>query len=242
MRPTKGVVARSRNTAVKIPSTNSSLAIGLLPGHFVLAARPGKIMKLALISFSLAVVLSAQHLPDIYKDEMHGDPPYLSEPNWHSLLNGKDTSGWHADGGGAHEWFTTRAVNWRRVFNPKLLNTSPQPGDRLVNGKMGKTKDLVSDEKFGDFELYLEFLVPKGSNSGVFLHGLYEVQIFDSYGYAGALMVGDCGGIYADPQGHGGSPPLLNASRPPGDWQGQKDSQCARATSAAQRYSRPARV
>jgi hypothetical protein len=110
-------------------------------------------------------------------------------------------------------------VTWRRVFNPKFLDTSPTPGDRLVNGKTGQTKDLLSDEKFGDFELYLEFMVPKGSNSGVFLHGLYEIQIFDSYGYAGPLMVGDCGGIYAGPDGHGGSPPIVNASRPTGEWQ-----------------------
>ena len=169
-------------------------------------------MRFALLQFSLGVaMLSAQHLPDIYKDEVHGDAPFLSQPGWKSLLNGKDITGWHADGGGRHEWFATRSVNWRRVFNPKLLDANREPGDRLINGKAGKTTDLVTDEKFGDFELYLEFIVPKGSNSGVFLHGLYEIQIFDSYGYAGPLMVGDNGGIYAGPDGHGGSPPLINA-------------------------------
>jgi hypothetical protein len=163
--------------------------------------------------------LSAQHLPDIYKDELHGDPPYLSQPGWKSLLNGKDITGWHADGGGKHEWFAARSINWRRVFNPKMLVIGPAGGDRLVNGKAGKTTDLMTDEKFGDFELYLEFIIPRGSNSGVFLHGLYEIQIFDSYDYRGPFMVGDCGGIYAGADGHGGSPPLLNASRPPGEWQ-----------------------
>ena len=177
-------------------------------------------MRLVLLAISIGTaLLSAQKLPDIYKDEVHGDPPFLSQAGWHSLLNGKDTSGWHADVGGAHEWFASRSVNWRRIFNPKLLDANRAPGDRLVNGKTGVTKDLVTDEKFGDFELYLEFMVPRGSNSGVFLHGLYEIQIFDSYGYTGPLMVGDCGGIYAQPDGHGGAPPLLNASRPPGEWQ-----------------------
>jgi hypothetical protein len=176
-------------------------------------------MKFAVLALAIATALPAQKLPDIYKDETHGDPPYLSQSGWKPLLNGKDTSGWHADDHGAHEWLATRSVNWRRVFNPKLLDFNRAPGDRLVNGKTGRTKDLVTDEKFGDFELYLEFLLPKGSNSGVFLHGLYEIQIFDSFGYAGPLMVGDNGGIYADPQGHGGSAPLINASRPPGEWQ-----------------------
>jgi hypothetical protein len=177
-------------------------------------------LRLALLQIWLgAAVLSAQHLPDIYKDETHGDGPYLSQPGWKPLLNGKDITGWHADGGGKHEWFATRSVNWRRVFNPKLLDANREPGDRLINGRAGKTTDLVTDEKFGDLELYLEFIVPRGSNSGVFLHGLYEIQIFDSYGYAGPLMVGDNGGIYAGADGHGGSPPIVNASRPPGEWQ-----------------------
>jgi hypothetical protein len=67
--------------------------------------------------------------------------------------------------------------------------------------------------------LYLEFLLAKGSNSGVYLHSLYEVQVFDSYGYTGQLTVGDCGGIYGRDGSLGGSPPLRNAARPPGEWQ-----------------------
>jgi hypothetical protein len=53
----------------------------------------------------------------------------------------------------------------------------------------------------------------------VYLHGLYEVQIFDSYGFDGVLTVGDCGGIYEREGGGGGSPPSRNACRPPGEWQ-----------------------
>jgi len=94
----------------------------------------------------------------------------------------------------------------------------PEPGDRIVNGVPGKTANLVTNAKYGNFELYLEFMIAKGSNAGVYLHGLYEVQIFDSYGYTGALTVGDCGGIYESDKS-GGSPPALNASRAPGEWQ-----------------------
>ena len=42
--------------------------------------------------------------------------------------------------------------------------------------------NLVSDQKFDDFKLHLEFKYPKGSNSGVYLRGRYEVQITDSKG------------------------------------------------------------
>jgi hypothetical protein len=161
----------------------------------------------------------AQSLPDPYHDEKHGDPPYLTETGWHSLLNGRDLAGWHADKPDAPAWFTSPGVVWKRVFSPTRLTAKPAPGDRIVNAADGKAGNLVTDEKFGSFQLYLEFLLAKGSNSGVFLHGLYEVQIFDSFGFAGPLTVGDCGGIYELPDGTGGSPPARNAALPPGEWQ-----------------------
>jgi hypothetical protein len=164
----------------------------------------------------LAGALTAQQLPDLYHDEAHGDPPFLTESGWRPLLNGRDLGGWHPEG--ASEWFTARSVVWKRVFSPLKLAAKAAPGDRIVNGKDGKTAHLITDQKFGSFELYLEFLLAKGSNSGVFLHGLYEVQIFDSYGYSGPLTVGDCGGVYETEAG-GGSPPAVNAARPPGEWQ-----------------------
>jgi hypothetical protein len=161
----------------------------------------------------------AQSLPDLYHDETAGDPPFLSQPGWRPLLNGRDLAGWHAENQTAHEWFTAQSVNWKRIFAPLRLQAKPAPGDRIVNGAAGKTANLVTDATFGSFELYAEFLLAKGSNSGIFLHGLYEVQIFDSYGYTGPLAVGDCGGIYEMPDATGGSPPLRNATRPPGEWQ-----------------------
>jgi hypothetical protein len=161
----------------------------------------------------------AQSLPDLYHDESAGDPPYLTQPGWRALLNGRDLAGWHAQNQAPHEWFTTNAVTWKRVFSPIRLTAKAAAGDRIVNGKEGKTANLITDEKFGSYELYLEFLLAKGSNSGVYLHGLYEVQIFDSFGYTGPLTVGDAGGIYEHTDGTGGSPPSRNASRSPGEWQ-----------------------
>ena len=87
-----------------------------------------------------------------------------------------------------------------------------------LNGKEGKAVNLVSNSTFGSFQLYLEFMLAKGSNSGVYLHGLYEIQVFDSYGFNGPLTPGDCGGIY-EQDGGGGSAPLRNACKPPGEWQ-----------------------
>jgi hypothetical protein len=64
-------------------------------------------------------------------------------------------------------------------------------------------------------------MAPQGSNSGVYLQGLYEVQVFDSYGVA-SPKTSDCGAIYhrwIDNKPVGGSAPKMNASRKPGEWQ-----------------------
>jgi hypothetical protein len=176
-----------------------------------------------LMRFTLCVLLAAsafsQELPGLYHDEWHGDPPYLRQNGWRSLLSGRDLGGWHGVAGQANDWLTTAAVGWKRIFSPLRLTAKAGPGDRIVNGPAGRTTNLVSDEKFGDFELHLEFMTARGSNSGVYLHGLYEIQIFDSQGYDGPLQVGDCGGIYEMDGARGGAAPLRNACRPPGEWQ-----------------------
>jgi hypothetical protein len=176
-------------------------------------------LRLLLITAIGAATACAQSLPDLYHGEVYGDPPFLYEKGWRPLLNGRDLSGWHAREGAEHGWFAAHSVTWKRVFAPTRLAAKPEGGDRIVNGKDGKAADIVTDEKFGDFELYLEFMLAKGSNSGVYLQGLYEVQIFDSYGFTGPLTVGDCGAIYEFDHGGGGSPPARNAARPPGEWQ-----------------------
>jgi len=76
------------------------------------------------------------------------------------------------------------------------------------------TGDLVSERSFGDHLIHVEFQMPEGGNSGVYVHGRYEVQLLDSHGRADAeLRPGDCGGIY------GVAAPRVNASRAPDRWQ-----------------------
>jgi hypothetical protein len=91
-----------------------------------------------------------------------------------------------------------------------------------MNGPAGDTASLVTDKKFGDIELYIEYMIPKGSNSGVYLHGLYEIQIFDSWGSDEPMTTSDAGAVYHrwdGSKGFGGSPPSRNAARRPGEWQ-----------------------
>ncbi len=78
--------------------------------------------------------------------------------------------------------------------------------------------DAVTREQFRDFQLHLEFLCPTAdetgqarSNSGVYLHGRYEVQVLDSYGLPPSAN--GCGAVYSI------AAPMVNASSPPGSWQ-----------------------
>lgn len=95
----------------------------------------------------------------------------------------------------------------------------------LVNGRKGRERDLLSKQAFGDLQVHAEFLIPRGSNSGIKLHGLYEIQICDSWGIK-EPKGSDCGGIYPraelKPKYHyldKGVPPRRNACKKPGEWQ-----------------------
>jgi putative membrane-bound dehydrogenase-like protein len=95
----------------------------------------------------------------------------------------------------------------------------------LVNGPTGRSNDLFTKQYFGDVEVHVEFLIPRGSNSGIKFHGHYEIQIADTQGKQKPSGE-DCGGIYPraenSPRYHHidqGVPPLVNAARRPGEWQ-----------------------
>ena len=111
------------------------------------------------------------------------------------LFNGEDLGGWklrRPDG----------RASWS-AQNGMLVNEIPDKEHGT---------DLVSDEKFRDFTARYEFLVPKGSNSGFYVRGRYEVQILDDAG-TDAREPGNNGGIYSV------RGPSQNVSKPTGQWQ-----------------------
>jgi len=137
------------------------------------------------------------------------------EPEKVSLV-GKDLSAWSGDTG---QWQVVGEVKMDPADNRRFV-TSPGTGV-VVNGPTGRTCNLFSKYEHGDVEAHIEFMVPKGSNSGVYFQGRYEVQILDSWGVEHPKY-GDCGGIYQrwqDGRGFEGRAPRVNASRPPGEWQ-----------------------
>ena len=118
------------------------------------------------------------------------------------LFDGRDLSKWsHLDEAG-------KPVEPKWVVRDGYFEVTPRTGS------------LVTRDNFGDIQLHIEWAAPKEitansqgrGNSGVFLMGLYEVQVLDSYNNPS----------YADGQAaalYGQWPPLANAARPPGEWQ-----------------------
>lgn len=107
------------------------------------------------------------------------------------VFNGKDLTGWrmrHPDR--EHKWV---------VHDSILDNTA-------------KGVDIITEQEFGDFYLHLEYLVPKDSNSGIYLRGRYELQILDSLGKTYSYPA-ENGALYN--QKHVD----VEATKPAGEWQ-----------------------
>ena len=143
------------------------------------------------------------------------------QPDGKVYLTGDDLSAWRGDTG---QWQIVGDA-FINPNNEKLLSSKPGTGI-VVNGPMGKTTHLISKLEFGDIKTHIEFMISKGSNSGVYFAGRYEVQIYDSYGVAKGEYPGiECGGIYERwdenrrPRGYEGHSPRVNASQPAGQWQ-----------------------
>jgi hypothetical protein len=115
-------------------------------------------------------------------------PPSWGEPI--ELFNGRDLAGWKARSPSAKNGWLVRDGN-------------------LANAVPGN--DLLTERKFTDFKLRTEFRYPKGSNSGIYLRGRYEVQIEDNYGAEPDSH--RIGGVY------GFLTPSVNAGKKAGEWQ-----------------------
>ena len=116
-----------------------------------------------------------------------------------TLFNGRDLTGWKLTNPGA--------VNGWSVVDGVLINRPTQE-----EGKPHKSYgNLRTEEEFTDFKLTLEARLSKDSNSGVYLRGIYEVQVYDSYGKP--LDSHNMGALYSR------ITPTVAAEKPAGEWQ-----------------------
>jgi len=128
-------------------------------------------------------------------------------------FDGKSLDGWKpkVEGNTKSQW----GVGAAKIdpSDPKKLTLSPG-GQELVNvtSGHGQSVDLYSTAVYGDSIISLEVMVPKESNSGIYVMGEYEVQVLDSYGHDANPGPGDMGAIY------GAQPPSHPKYRAPGQW------------------------
>jgi hypothetical protein len=138
----------------------------------------------------VAVVLAGLGSAVVYAGEEEWKP---QGDGWVQLFNGKDLTGW----------------KFRREPNPSWKVEDGVMDNVVEKGKHGV--DILTEQKFFNFELHIEFKVPKGGNSGVYLRGRKEIQVMDSFGREKPGS-GDCGGIYSK------FAPAVNACKPVGEW------------------------
>lgn len=134
-------------------------------------------------------------------------PPLPPRPNLATLkfgepmplLNGRDLTGWRlVESGAANGWSVQDGV---------LINRPVQ-----VDGQPHKSYgNLRTEREFEDFRLTLEVKVPKNGNSGIYLRGIYEVQVADTYGRP--VDSHNMGGVYSR------ITPTVSAEKPAGEWQ-----------------------
>jgi hypothetical protein len=124
-------------------------------------------------------------------------------------INGIDLSGWKTKGEASKSHWTLGKASLK-PSDPAQLEVAPG-GKELINSAGGGV-DIYTEQRFGGVHIELEVMVPKGANSGIYLMGEYEVQVFDSFGKEPPTQQ-DMGAIYS------ASAPKVNAAKQPGEWQ-----------------------
>ena len=194
-------------------------------GHIVLAGHSDHVefRELRVADFSPAA-------PEI-APTIDNSPP----EGFQALFNGEDLSGWK---GLAH-----RNANSRRAMDPETLKTAQQSADErmkehwsVADGILtydGQGDSLCTAKDYGDFELYCDWKIPPGADSGIYLRGTPQVQIWDPWDprtkdgdlpespqawvsqYSNGRNLGS-GGLWNNKQWR--NSPTVLADRPPGEW------------------------
>ena len=123
-------------------------------------------------------------------------------------FDGKTLTGWKFKGDEKKSKWQVGTATLDEADPKKMV--LKEGGNEMVNVSGGV--DIYTDAKFGDAVIEVEVMVPKGSNSGSYLMGEYDIQVVARFGRE-KIGPGDMGGIY------GASAPKVNASKKPGEWQ-----------------------
>lgn len=171
-----------------------------------------RLLRLATLSALLPVSIVSSLTAEV-------EPP----EGFTALFNGKDLSGW---------WGlkTENPAKWMALSPEKLAVKKKKSiedikkhwsieGDILVNDGHGLF--LSTEKNYGDFELTLDYKTVAGADSGVYLRGVPQIQIWDYTEAGGKWKIGadkGSGGLWNNPKGSPGKDPLVLADKPFGKW------------------------
>lgn len=157
---------------------------------------------------------------------LSGNADNTAPAGFTALFNGKDLTGWKGLLAGPAEF-----PAGRRGLTPEQLAELQKPADELMrqawsvkNGELhytGKGKSLCTEKNYGDFEMYVDWKIPQNADSGIYVRGLPQIQIWDPTNPAqfGNGCQKGSGGLWNNKgAGKEGRDPLVKADKPTGEW------------------------
>ncbi|MBM3997643.1 MAG: DUF1080 domain-containing protein [Planctomycetes bacterium] len=175
-------------------------------------------MRLGFALASLAMIAGIS----AYANDGAGSKDNTPPPGFTALFNGKDLTGWQGLVTINKKMKMTKSEYEAAVkkANERLTHWTVKDGVLIYDGKKGG-QNLQSVKDYGNFELYVDWkILPKG-DSGIYLRGQPQVQIWDTSVLSGGLAIDKdtgSGGLWNNPRGSNGQKPLVNADRPVGEW------------------------
>lgn len=193
---TRNYVRANKRTHVASTQFRFSLYADQMVGELISPEKDGGISRMRFTGKKIADLPAAPNLTKL----VYGKPV--------KLLNGKDLTGW--------KLLEEKKVNGWSIVDGVLVN-DPVQKEGQPHVQYG---NLCTIDKYEDFNLKLQVNVPAGSNSGVYLRGIYEIQVVDSYGKA--LDPHNMGALYSR------ITPSESAEKAAGIWQEMDITLCDR--------------
>src|SRR2546423_9452125 len=167
------------------------------------------------MAWALVGALAARGSADDKTSEKASDKDNMPPPGFTALFNGKDLTNWQ----GLVE------IHQRAKMSPDQRKAAQEAADKkylphwsvkdgIINYD-GKGNNLQTVKDYGNFEMYVDWKIEKNGDSGIYLRGNPQVQIWDPNGTNNGKHVGS-GGLYNNQKNP--SNPLVTADRPPGQW------------------------
>jgi hypothetical protein len=176
----------------------------------------------ALAGLALMLGLAATWTSAGEKSARVGGKDNVPPPGFTALFNGKDLTNWQGLVPINKSAKMTRGeyAAALKKANEKLSHWTVENGILIYDGKKGG-ENLQTSKEYGNFELYCDWKIPPKGDSGIYLRGQPQVQIWDSESLTGGLAIDKgtgSGGLWNNPRNTPGQKPLVNADKPVGEW------------------------